>query len=74
MPPVDAITPPPLPSLYPPIIMYYIMTFYAMRDFPIFLRSATAAKETTDNSRFWKKKSSHIGHIRKQISDVKGNE
>lgn len=45
-----------------------------MRDFPIFLRSATAAKETTDNSRLWKKKSSHIGHIRKQISDVKGNE
>lgn len=45
MPPVDADTPP-----SPALVIYYIMTFYATKDFPIFLRSATAAKETTDNS------------------------
>lgn len=57
MPPVDAETPPRL-------VIYYIMTFYATKDFLIFLfliflhllfficalRSTTAAKETTDNS------------------------
>lgn len=68
MPPVDVDHP--LPQLLH-IIIYYVMTFYAMRDFPIFLKSKTATKETIGNSPFQQKRSNYVGYIRKKKSNHK---
>lgn len=63
MPPVDADHP--LPQLLH-VIIYYIMTFYEIRDFPIFLKSMATTKETADNSPPQQKKSNNVVYIRKK--------
>lgn len=68
MPPVDADHP--LPQLLH-VIIYYIMTFYEIRDFPIFLKSMAATKETADNSPSQQKKSNNVVYIRKKQYTMK---